>query len=181
MHSSEPLVFPGDVTDDGQIHLDTPRRAVQALCLAQFKGQRVDVEVRARKSKRSVQANAAFHAEAMHYAAAKGQIGAAAIAFVEQFKDDLLGLLWGYHVRQNQYTGQVLTTLVEPHTSALTVAQFHELHELAMVKAAEDGYVWRAPDEYREAKARQAKPRQQQRVQHDERVCRIVERRRRQP
>lgn len=40
---------------------------------------------------------------------------------------------------------------------------------------------WRAPDEYREAKARQAKPRQQQRVQHDERVCRIVERRRRQP
>jgi len=128
---SEPLVFPGAISDDGQIHLDTPRRAVQALCLARFKGQRVDVEVRARKSKRSVQANAAFHAEAMNYAAAKGHLGAAGVVFVEQFKDDLLGLLWGYHVRQNQYTGQVLTTLVEPHTADLTVAQFHELHEPA--------------------------------------------------
>jgi hypothetical protein len=121
-----------------------------------------------------VQANAAFHAEAMHYAAAKGHLGDAAVRFVAMFKDDLLGLLWGYRVHQNQYTGEVLTTLVEPHTADLTVAQFSELQEMAMVKAAEDGYVWRAPDEYREAKEAAEKRKQRERVRHDEAAAREV-------
>lgn len=153
---SKPLVIPGDIDADGVVHLDLPRRTVQALCKARFASQRIDCEFRARRSKRSHQANAAFHAEAFAFAAFMGQTGAAAVAFVEQFKDDLLGLLWGYHVRQNQYTGEVLTTLVEPHTSALTVAQFHELHETAMVKAAEVGYVWQTPEEFK-AKRKQAR------------------------
>ena len=89
----DPLVTAADCDADGVIHLDMPGRQHRAITKARFAGQRVDVEVRLRKSKRSLQANAAFHAEAFNYARWKGHAAPADAVFVEAFKDDLLGLL----------------------------------------------------------------------------------------
>ena len=147
---SAPLVIPGEIAEDGVIRLDLPRTSVQALCKARFAGQRIDCEFRPRKSKRTAQANAAFHAGLFEWAAHKQLAGEPARVWVEDMKDDLLGLCWGYVVRQNQLTGEITKRLVEPHTSRLTVAQFTELFDVALVEAAKDGHVWRLPGRHRQ-------------------------------
>ena len=139
---SEPLVLAGDCADDGTLHLDLPRKAVQALCAARFKGQRVDVEIRQRKSQRSARQNAAFHAAITPWARELGY-------HVEELKDELLGLVWGYEERVSKLTGEVQRVLVKPHTSKLTTAEFSELMEYAVMQAAQTGYVMLLPDEFR--------------------------------
>ena len=54
----DPLVVPGEVDADGVVHLDIPAAQHRAACRARFAGQRVDVEIRRRKSKRSLRQNA---------------------------------------------------------------------------------------------------------------------------
>lgn len=75
---SEPLVVPADVDADGVVHLDIPAAQHRAACRARFAGQRVDVEIRRRKSKRSLRANAALHAGLHEWAAYRGLTGPAA-------------------------------------------------------------------------------------------------------
>lgn len=143
--------FPGDCLANGRIDFDLPAQVV-AYCKAKFAGQRVDVEIRPRKDKRSARANAALHAGLHEWAAAKGLTGELARVFVEDAKDDLLALCWGYVVRQNLFTGEITKRLVEPHTSDLSVEQFNDLFELAVMEAAKDGHIWRLPDEFRRQK-----------------------------
>lgn len=149
--SEAPRTFPGDCLDSGRIVFDLPEQ-VTAYCRARFAGRRVEVEIRERKSKRSLQANAAFHACLGRWYDDKQLTGTAKAAWVEQTKDDLLALQFGYVVRQNQFTGEVIKSLVQPHTSALDVAQFSELWELAAVEAAKNGHVMVMPDEYKALK-----------------------------
>jgi hypothetical protein len=142
--------FPGDCLENGRIDFDNPKQ-VTAYCRAKFAGQRVDVEIRPRKDKRSVRANAALHAGLQEWAHAKGQVGKAAEAWVEAAKDDLLGLCWGYIVSQNIFTGEITKRLVEPHTANLSVEKFNTLFEVAVMEAAKDGHVWKLPDEFKAA------------------------------
>ena len=142
---TDPVVLAGDCADDGTLHLDLPRKAVQALCAARFKGQRVDVEIRARKSQRSARQNAAFHAALTPWAKELGY-------HVEELKDELLGLVWGYEERVSKLTGEVQRVLVKPHTSKLTTAEFSELMEHTVMQAAQTGYVMLLPDEFKQAR-----------------------------
>jgi hypothetical protein len=148
---AEPFISSGDLDADGVLHLDLPRKQWQAIAKARFAGQRVDVELRARKDKRSVRANAALHAGLQEWAHAKGQVGKAAEAWVEAAKDDLLGLCWGYIVSQNIFTGEITKRLVEPHTANLSVEKFSELFEVAVMEAAKDGHIWKLPEEFKAA------------------------------
>jgi hypothetical protein len=148
---ADPFVSSGDLDADGVLHLDLPRKQWQAIAKARFAGQRVDVELRARKDKRSVRANAALHAGLQEWAHAKGLVGAAATDFVEAAKDDLLGLCWGYVVSQNIFTGEITKRLVEPHTANLSVEKFNDLFQVAVMEAAKDGHIWRLPDEFKAA------------------------------
>ena len=150
---SAPLVIPGEIDESGVVHLDIPAAQHRAACRARFAGQRVDVEIRPRKSKRSLRANAALHAGLHAWAGHHGLTGAAAQQWVEDAKDDLLALCFGYVVRQSQITGEVTKRLAKPHTSALTVEEFRELFDVAVVKAAEDGFLWTLPEELRKGRA----------------------------
>jgi hypothetical protein len=148
---ADPFVSSGAIDADGILHLDLPRKQRQAIAKARFAGQRVDVEIRARKDKRSVRANAALHAGLTEWARHRGLAGAAATAFVEAAKDDLLGLCWGYIVSQNIFTGEITKRLVEPHTASLSVEKFSTLFEIAIMEAAKDGHIWTLPDEFKAA------------------------------
>ena len=77
--------FPGDCDERGRIAFDIPA-AVTAYCRAKFAGQRVDVEIRPRKAKRSDKQNRAFHAAITPWARELGY-------HVEELKDELLGLV----------------------------------------------------------------------------------------
>lgn len=150
---SDPFVSSGDLDADGVLHLDLPRQQWQAIAKARFAGQRVDVEIRARKDKRSVRANAALHAGLTEWARHRGLVGAAATEFIEAAKDDLLGLCWGYIVSQNLFTGEITKRLVEPHTASLSVEKFSELFEVAVMEAAKDGHIWTLPDDLKRRSA----------------------------
>jgi hypothetical protein len=144
--------FPGDCLENGRIDFDLPAQ-VTAYCRAKFAGQRVEVVIRPRKDKRSQRANDAFHAGLFEWAAARELTGDKAREFVEHAKDDLLALCWGYIVRQNIFTGEITKSLVEPHTSGLSVEKFSELFDVAVMEAAKDGHVWRLPEEFKRQKA----------------------------
>lgn len=139
--------FAADVLETGRVQFDAPQ-AVLAYCRTKFAGQRIDVEFAPRKSKRSLRANAALHAGLFEWAAYRQLVGEAAKQFVEDAKDDLLKMCFGVVVRQSPLTGEVVTRLVKPHTSHLTVEDFTELFDVALVEAAKDGHVWRLPEEF---------------------------------
>lgn len=140
--------FSGDCDGRGRIAFDIPAQ-VTAFCGAHFAGQRVDVEIRVRKVKRTDRQNRALHRCLSLWAKDKGHD-------VEQLKDDLLALCWGYVVRQNLLTGEIVKSLVKPHTAALSVEEFTLLFDHAAIEAAKDGHVMEMPDEF---KARQSKRR----------------------
>lgn len=144
----EPIVTGADCDAEGRLHLDMTSSQHRALCLARFGGQRVDVEVRPRKSRRSLRANAALHAGLHEWGASKDLSGAALTQWVEDVKDDLLALCFGYVVRQDIFSGEIIRRLVKPHTAALDVEDFSILFEAGVMKAAEDGHIWRLPEEF---------------------------------
>lgn len=136
------------VVQDGKVLLDW-RKQFDAY-VTQFEGEEVVLEIRKRRSKRSDKQNRALHACLGRWAAEKGHD-------VEEIKDDLLALLWGYHVRQSRITGEVVKSLVKPHTSRLNTQEFCDLFDLAAEEAAKDGHYMLMPDEYLAAKADAAK------------------------
>lgn len=138
---SEPLVLSGDVDADGTIRLDLPRTRVQALCRARFATERVDVEIRRRKSKRTDRQNRALHAAWKGWADFLGYD-------VDELKREVLGQVFGTVEITSPITGRVEHVPVEPHTSKLDTAQFAELMDRAVEIAARTGYVLLLPDEY---------------------------------
>lgn len=131
----------------------TAERDYRALVAQVGEGEDMEMRIRPVPTQRSVQANAAFHACLFEWAAAKGLSGKAAEEWVDQVKDDLLALRWGYIVRQNQFTGEITKSLVKPHTSTLTRPEFTEIFDLAAQQASEDHFVMTMPDEYKALKA----------------------------
>lgn len=131
------------------------------LHLEQFgEGEELAITVTAWESTRSLKQNAALHTSLTAWAKHKsaGLLSNAELReVVEQIKDDLLALQFGYVVRQNQFTGEIIKTLVKAHTSHLTRAEFTTLFDLAAVQAAEDHFVMVMPSEYLEAKKKQEK------------------------
>jgi hypothetical protein len=110
--------------------------------VAQFKGEEIEATIQKRRKKRSDRQNRAFHAALTRWADDKRHD-------VEQLKDDLLALRWGYIVRQNILTGEIVKSLVKPHTSDLSTSEFAELFDLAAEEAAKDGHVMQFPDEFK--------------------------------
>ena len=156
---SEPLVVPGEVdAQTGAVHLDIPAAQHRAACRARFGGQRVDVEVRKRKSKRSGEQNRWMHpalAEWIRDTLPEYRPPAMSLKDgVERLKDELLALTFGYHVYQSRLTGEIVKVLAKPHTSALSTSECCEVMDVAMEEAAKTGHVIEEPDEW---KARRAK------------------------
>ena len=154
---AEPLVVPADVDADGVVHLDIPAAQHRAACRARFAGQRVDVEVRMRKSKRSFDQNAWMHAALTRWIVeALPEYREPAMRLkdgVERLKDELLALVFGWHVYQSQITGEVVKSLAKPHTSGLSTGEMTELMDVAMVEAAKTGHIIEKPDEWKARKA----------------------------
>lgn len=146
--------FLGFCDDTGRFTLDRPEDFRRYL-RAKLRGEEVELLLRKRRTKRSARANAALHAGLTEWMRAKGLSGAALTEAIEQTKDDLLALRWGYIVRQNRFTGEVIQSLVKPHTADLSTAEFSELFEMGVEEAAKDGHYWELPDEFKARKAKE--------------------------
>lgn len=145
----DPLIIGADCADDGALHLDLPRRQYLALCRARFAGQRVEVEIRLRKSQRSTRANRLFWALLTPWAKELGYTP-------EELKDELLGLLWGWEERKSPLDGSPRYVPKRARSSKLNTADFAELIDFMVMKAAETGYVMTLPDDLRAKKGRAA-------------------------
>lgn len=138
--------FIGFVTDDGKLRWDFPSQ-VRAF-IATFKGCEVEVEIREKRKKRTLDQNAGFHAMVTPWARDEGHN-------ITELKRDLMGEVFGWDDRVSPLSQNRMPKI--PHTSDLTVAQFSELIERTLDIAAGTGYVLVAPDEYRAAKEAAAK------------------------
>jgi len=135
--------------EHGQVRLDMPRAQYLAVCKARFAGKRVDVEIRERKSRRSLSQNALFWALLTPWAAELGYTP-------EELKDELLGLLWGYEEQPSPLTGEIRRVPRKARSSKLNTAEFTELIDFMVMKAAETGYVMELPDELKAARKAKA-------------------------
>jgi hypothetical protein len=137
-------VFKGYVHEDtGKFALDPiESKKFRAFVAKKFKGQEVDLEIRAHATKRSLRQNNAYHAAIHPWADFLGYD-------VEDLKDEMLGIVFGYKEVTSPVTGEVRQALVEPHTSNLSVQQFNELMERTVIVAAGTEYLMELPDEYK--------------------------------
>lgn len=142
---SEPLVFPAEIDTEGRIAFDTdciPSARRLALSRARFGGKRVDVEIRHRKSRRSLEQNKWLHAAFKGWADFLGYS-------VDELKREVLALVFGADTVTSPLTGEERTVLCQPHTSGLSTRQFAELMDRAIIEAAQTGYVIEEPDEWK--------------------------------
>lgn len=135
--------FFGFVSAEGKFSLDFPTQF--RAFLKRFKGCEVELEIREKRTKRSLRQNAAFHALLTPWAREEGHS-------IDDLKRDVLREVFGTHERTNPITGEVTEALNQPHSSKLSVGQFCELIERTLEIAASCGHVLSAPDEYRKAK-----------------------------
>lgn len=133
------------VDEQGRLTFAHPAQA-HAYLRGQLKGQHIVGQFYAHRAKRSQRQNKGFHAMVWPWAKAEGHR-------IEDLKDDLLGVVFGYLEVTSLVTGEVKQVLAEPHTSTLSVGQFCELIDRTLEIAAEHGVILFAPDEYRRAKA----------------------------
>lgn len=134
-------IFPGDCDQRGRIAFDILAQ-VTAYCAKTFAGHRVDVEIRLRKAKRTDRQNRLLHRALGIWAREQG-------LDVEQLKDDLLKLCFGVLVRQDIFTGEIVTSLAKPHTAGLSVEEFSTLFDVAVVEAAKKGHIMELPEDYK--------------------------------
>lgn len=149
----------GYIDAQGRMDWDAPA-AVCAFLRVRFAGRRVEVRFcEEHGGKTKAQADG-FHAMITPWARERGWA-------IDALKQWLLREIFGTVDFVHPRTSEVVEVLAEPHTSALTKAQYGELIERSMQLAAEaDGIVLTAPDEYRrqrEARRQQAE-RQQARL-----------------
>jgi hypothetical protein len=131
----------GLVTEDGKkLMLDYPDQFKAEY--AHFAGYEVEVEIRKKRTKRSLKQNAFLHAAIKPFADHCGYT-------VEELKLALLGECFGYH----QVNG--VTLPVKLHTADLSTQEFCDITELLMQKAAEENILILAPDEFRREKKKQ--------------------------
>lgn len=136
------MIFIGTVRDDGsKLDLDFPSDYREFI--KQFAGYEIEVDVRRRRSKRSLKQNAYLHAVIKPYADHLGYT-------VEELKLALLGECFGYHSVKG------VQIPVKLHTSDLSTQEFVDLTELLIQKAAEDGVLILYPDEHKAGKRKRA-------------------------
>lgn len=136
------MTFIGLVRDDGsKLDFDYPstyRAFIQTLA-----GEEVEIDIRKKRTKRTLKQNAYLHAAIKPYADHLGYT-------VEELKLALLGECFGYH----QVRG--VTLPLKLHTAELTTQEFVEITELLIQRAAEDGVLILYPDEFKAAKKSKA-------------------------
>jgi hypothetical protein len=131
--------FYGFVNESGVLTLDFP--AQFKAYVKHLKGEEVEVEVRKRRSKRSLKQNASYHALLAVWALSEGHN-------IEDLKDDCLREVFGLREVVSPITGEVRHVLAEPHTSTLTTEQFARLMDRTVELAAECGVILELPDEF---------------------------------
>lgn len=133
--------FIGFIDEMGKIRWDFPsqvRAFMQTLVNCE-----VEVEIREKRKKRTLDQNAGFHAMLTPWARDEGHN-------ITELKRDLLGEVFGWSDKISPLSAN--RTPMIAHTSELSVAQFSELIERTLEIAAGCGYVLEAPNEYRERK-----------------------------
>lgn len=137
--------FYGFVDDTGKLQWDWPTQ-VKAF-VARFKGCEIEVEIRERRKKRSLDQNAGFHAMITPWAQDEGHD-------ITELKRDLMGEIFGWSETVSPLSQSRVP--LKPHTSKLTVAEFSELIERTLEIAARMGVILEAPNEYLERKEKAA-------------------------
>ena len=132
-------IFIGTVDEAGRVHFDFPSKA-HAFNRAHFAGFEVEIEVRKRRSKRSLAQNNWMHAAIEPLAEHLGYT-------TEELKLDLLGTTFGW--REMPSGKQVPIRL---HTSDLNTEEFSDVMAVAQREAAHYGIVILDPSQHKAAK-----------------------------
>ena len=143
--------FRGFVDDSGVFTLDPLDAAKFKAYRQRFKGEECEFDFRKRRTKRSQRQNAAYHAMLTPWAHQEGHN-------IEHLKRVCLEEVFGLAEAVHPLTGEVTTTLKEPHTSTLSTVQFAELMERTCELAAGCGVILELPDEYKQRRANEARP-----------------------
>lgn len=121
-------------------HLPMRVRQQLATALKSVKdGTRVIVELREWPKRRTLLQNDGFHAMISPWAKDEGHD-------IADLKKDLLGIIFGW---DGSPLGESRVPK-KPHTSDLSVEEFHELIERTAIIAAQNGYLLELPSEYSE-------------------------------
>lgn len=135
--------FIGVVRDDGsKLDFDYPkdyRAFIQTLA-----GYEVEIDIRKKRTRRTLKQNAFFHAAIAPLAEHLG-------CTTEELKIDLLGTWFGWKDIRNSKVPERL------HTSELNTKDFADLMDHTMQIAAEEGIVILDPSQYKTQKRRREK------------------------
>lgn len=148
---SESATFLATVDAEGRIRVDFPAQQ-RAYCKARMAGECVELEVRPQSSKRTDRQNKALHALLREWGKDSGNDP-------DDLKEIMLGIAFGHIEKAMPITGEIRNVLAKPHSSRLNVTEFCHLIEEVLRVAAENGTILQAPEEYRKAKAEEAKRR----------------------
>jgi len=129
----------GLVDDQGRIHLDDPVQQ-RKFCAEYLNGDEIEIEIRKRRSKRSLRQNSWLHAAIEPLAEHLGYD-------IDDLKLDLLGITFGW--KEMKSGNKVPNKL---HTSDLNTEEFSDLMAVAQRVAAEEGVVILDPSQYKAAK-----------------------------
>lgn len=131
-------IFIGTVDENGRVHFDFPSKA-HAFNQEYFAGHEVEIEIRKRRSKRSLKQNAYLHA-AIEPLAEKLGVTVAGLKLI------LLGEVFGWtNVLGRPYPER-------DHTSDLNTEEFSDVMAFAQQLAAEHGVLILDPSEYKAEK-----------------------------
>jgi hypothetical protein len=134
---------------EGSSEVDFDVPAAYRAYVRRFQGEEVEVEIRKRRAKRSLDQNAALHAMLTPWCL-EGHL-------MDDLKRDVLRAVFGTREVVNAITGELEVVLAKPHTSKLNTQEFAFLMERAVEIAAECGVILELPDEYNARKAEAAK------------------------
>ncbi len=134
--------FVGIVREDGS-RLDFDFPSQYRAFITTLAGEEVEIDIRKKRTKRTLKQNAYLHAAIKPFADHCGYT-------VEELKLALLGECFGYH----QVNG--VTLPVKLHTSELNTQEFVEITELLIQRAAEQDVMILYPEEFKREKRKQA-------------------------
>lgn len=136
-------IFPGFCDDDGKVRADFPSK-MHEFNRAHFAGDEIEIEIRKRRSKRSLAQNAAYHAAITPLAEFLGYT-------VEELKLAMLGGCFGW----KNVNGCQLPERM--HTSDLNTQDFSDLMAYTNQIAAEHDILILDPSQWKAAKKKQQK------------------------
>lgn len=134
-------IFIGTVDESGRVHPDFPSK-MHAFNREHFAGHEVEIEIRKRRSKRSLKQNAAYHAAIAPLADHLGYT-------TEELKLAMLGGCFGWR----EVSGAQLP--IRFHTSDLTTEEFSDLMAYTNQIAAEAGILILDPSDWKREKKKQ--------------------------